>query len=79
MINIKISLVNNDYMDEGNTLSYTLLPYLNKVEDYSFLLSDSNYTMSRFIKSLTTHIFDTECEVDKGFMICSLKFDSSRL
>jgi hypothetical protein len=37
LLNIEISLVNPNFMEEGNTLSETLLPFINLVTDYSFL------------------------------------------
>lgn len=59
LINIEISLTNENYTEESSTLSETLLPYINKTEDFSFLSDESSYTMSRFIKALTNHIIDT--------------------
>ena len=79
MVNIQISLDNQSYSEESSTLQYTLLPYLNIVEDYGILIHQPSYTMSRFIKSLTDHILDTSCQVGNGFIICSLKFESSKL
>ena len=46
-------------MEEGNNLSQTLLPFLNKVTDYRFLNADSNYIITRFLNSLSKHIVDT--------------------
>jgi len=37
LLNIEVSLCNDTYHDEGNTLSYTLLPFINQVTDFSYL------------------------------------------
>jgi hypothetical protein len=57
-ININIQLVNPSYEDESSNLQHTLLPFLNMIDDYSFLKEEASYLMSRFIKSLTNHIID---------------------
>lgn len=66
-------------MEEGGTLSETMLPFLNKVDNYDFLEDESTYIMSKFVRSLTDHIIDIESKVEKGFILCSLKYDHSRL
>ena len=75
LLNIEVSLINIAYHDEGNTLSYTLLPFLNKVTDYSFLHEKSNFILNRFLNSLTRHIVDVGMEVEVGFMLFALKYD----
>lgn len=66
-------------MDEGNTLSDTLLPFLNKVYDYSFLQEKDHFIASRFLNSLVRHIIDTRVRVGMGFMLFGLKLDPSKL
>ena len=75
LLNIEVSLINATYHDEGTTLSYTLLPFLNKVTDYSFLPETSNFILTRFLNSLTRHIIDAGIEVEVGFMHFALKYD----
>ena len=79
LLNIEVSLINIAYHDEGNTLSYTLLPFLNKVTDYSFLHEKSNFILNRFLNSLTRHIVDVGMEVEVGFMLFALKYDPRQL
>ena len=73
LLNIEVSLINATYHDEGNTLSYTLLPFLNKVTDYSFLHEKSNFILTRFLNSLTKHVADAGIEVDVGLMLFALR------
>ena len=66
-------------MEEGNTLSQTLLPYLNKITDYSFLQSTDSFICSRFLSSLIRHLIDTKGGVDIGFMLFAMRVDPSKL
>ena len=66
-------------MEEGNTLSQTLLPYLNRVDDYQFLNDSTLFIANRFLNSLTQHIIDTGLKVGNGFIIFALKLDPSKL
>jgi hypothetical protein len=59
MLNIEISLVHNNYMEEGATLARTLLPYLNQLRDYHFLTEKTNFIACRFLASLVRQINDT--------------------
>jgi hypothetical protein len=63
MINLEISLVHQAYMEESGTLSRTLLPYVNKVTDYSFLGPECNFIAARFLSSLAMHITDTRSPI----------------
>ena len=56
-------------MEEGVTLGRTLLPYLNKVRDYSFVTSDSFFIHGRFLASLVTNIVDNETTIEAGFVL----------
>ena len=49
-----------------------MLPYLNKVTDYSFLGPETHFIMNRFLNSLIRHISDTRSKVALGFMLFSL-------
>lgn len=66
-------------MHESNTLQETLLPFINKVTDYSFLNNDHHYIMASFIESLSEHIIDNQSQIEQGFIIASIKFESTRL
>ena len=59
MLNIEISLVHNNYMEEGATLARTLSPYLNQLRDYHFLTEKTNFIACRFLASLVRQINDT--------------------
>jgi hypothetical protein len=72
LINLQISLSNEQLQEEGVTLSRTLLPFLDKVTDYSFLGPDTHFIMNRFLNSLITHICDTRGRVTIGFMLFAL-------
>ena len=75
LLNIEMAHVNDHIMEEGNTLSQTLLPYINGVTDFSFLCKDSDFYLCRFLAALTCHIKDTQKEVGVGFMILALKMN----
>jgi hypothetical protein len=79
MINIEISLVNTIYMEEGATLSRTLMPYLNMVTDYRFLTEETHFIASRFLASLGTHIRDTDSAVGTGFILFALHLNPRSL
>lgn len=79
MLNIEISLVNESYMEEGATLSRTLLPYLNQVEDYRFLGEDTTFIANRFLSTLITHISDTGSSVKAGFILFGLHLNPRML
>ena len=66
-------------MEEGVTLSSTLLPYLNKVQDYSFITADTFFIHGRFLASLVTHIVDTEGMVKAGFVLYGLHLNPRAL
>jgi hypothetical protein len=72
LLNLQISLSNQQLHEEGVTLSRTLLPYLNKVTDYSFLVAETQFIMNRFLNSLVRHICDTRGRVGQGFMLFCL-------
>jgi hypothetical protein len=79
LLNIEVSLVNATYHDEGNTLSYTLLPFINQVTDFTYLSERSSFILTRFLSSLSRHIVDVGLEVDVGFMLFALKYDPTQL
>ena len=66
-------MTNDKLHDEGSTLSRTLLPFLNLVTNYCFLISDTLFIMTRFLNSLVRHICDTRTSVGEGFMLFALK------
>lgn len=72
MISLEISKVNPNYMEEGATLSRTLLPYINQVTDYRFLTEETHFIANRFLASLVTHVRDTESSVAVGFVLFAL-------
>jgi hypothetical protein len=55
------------------TLSQTLLPYINKCDDYSFIRDKDSFTVTRFLESLVNYLKDTEGGVSKGFMLFGIK------
>ena len=79
MVNIEISLVNSNYMEEGATLSRTLLPYLNEVTDYCFLTEETNFIASRFLASLVTHVRDTDSTIGVGFVLFAFQLNPRSL
>ena len=79
LLNIEITLVNESLSEEGNTLSYTLLPYIDQCTDFSFLSEDSSFMVNRYLRSLVLNIKDADMTVGKGFMILALKMNPSLL
>lgn len=78
-LNIEISIDNPSLAEEANTLSVTLLPYLNQVKDYSLMKDKDHFTASRFLNSIVRHVIDTKSHVGMGFMLYGLKYDPSKL
>ena len=72
-------MFNESLNEEGNTLSYTLLPYIEQCTDFSFLSEDSSFMVNRYLKSLVLNIKDAGLKVGKGFMILVLKMNPSLL
>ena len=79
MINFEISHVHQSYMDEGATLSRTLLPYLNQVTDFSFINEDLHFVVCRFLATLVIHLQDTKEPVHVGFAIFGLHYNPRSL
>lgn len=79
MINIQISLTNQQYMEESATLSRTLFPYINKVTDYRFLGEECTFIANRFLNSLVTHVKDTDISVEVGFVKFALALNPRTL
>jgi hypothetical protein len=79
MVNIEIAQANQLYMEEGGTLSRTLLPHLNLVTDYRFLQDEAHFICSRFLASLVTHVKDTEQAVGTGFILFALRLNPRQL
>ena len=72
MVNFEISLANQTYMEESATLSVTLLPYINKVTDFSFLVEETHFIAGRFLNSLVLHITDLNESVTFGFILFAM-------
>lgn len=72
MISIQISLVHRAYMEEGGTLARTLLPYINRVTDFTFLTQDTHFISGRFLNSLVIHVRDTKESIGVGFVLFAL-------
>jgi hypothetical protein len=66
-------------MEESGTLSVTLLPYINKVTDFSFFVKDMHFIAGRFLASLTTHISDMKESVSCGFVLFALQINPRAL
>lgn len=53
------------------------MPAISAVSDFSFLDSDCQFIMSRFLNSMVRHITDHKSPVTSGFMLFSLKVNPS--
>ena len=74
-----MSLTNETFTEQGNTLSTTLLPYVNQCSDFNFTSRKHDSVLNEFLKALTQHIKDTDGDVEKGFMILALKVNPQLL
>ena len=72
MLNIEISLTHTTFMEEGATLARTLLPYLNRVTDYRFLVEETHFIATRFLDALAIHVRDTESAIGIGYILFAL-------
>ena len=79
LLNIKISLTNPSFMEQGNTLSTTLLPFIELCSDFNFLQPIHNCVLDSFLEALSQHVRDTMSTVGQGFMIFALKFNPRQL
>lgn len=79
MLNLEIALLNNQYMDEGVTLSLMLLPFLQSITDYSFLMKETNFIMGRFLHALATHHKDSNEPLSVGFIHFALHINARML
>ena len=53
MLNLKVSSEANELSEEGNTLSKTLLPYLQKCENFEFIRHDFAGVAARMTASMS--------------------------
>ena len=53
MLNLKVSSESNELSEEGNTLSKTLLPYLQKCENFEFIRHDFAGVAARMTTSMS--------------------------
>ena len=79
MLHIQICLVYESFMDEGGLLSRTLLPSIEKVTDFKFLMEEDNFIASRFLVSLALHIKDTESNIGTGFVLFAMHINPKEL
>ena len=75
LLYFEMSLTNSNMAEEGYTLTNTLLPYLNRCFDYSFLAPKMNFILNIFLNSLALHIKDTRLEVGTGFALFGIKIN----
>jgi hypothetical protein len=79
LINIDIARYNQLYMEQGATLSRTLLPFIDQVTDYCFLAEEAHFICTRFLASLSTHIRDAELSVGTGFILFAIRLNPRTL
>ena len=77
LLHLQISLTNPQVLDEGGTLSKTLLPSLSLIRDYTFLDEESTFIMTQFLNTLIRHIADHCLKVEVGFIMFALRFNPS--
>ena len=59
LLNIELGKENVSFIEQSHTLSYTLLPYLNKITDYSFISDEVTPVVIPLLSSLILHLKDT--------------------
>jgi len=79
LINLQISLTNSQLTEEGGTLSQTLMPFVDRVTDYSFIPADASHIMCRFLQSLIRHVADAQDTVGTGFILFALRYSPPSL
>ena len=79
MLHIQICLVHSTFMDEGGLLARTLLPSIEKVTGFKFLMEEDHFIASRFLASLALHIRDTESKVGAGFVLFAMLINPKEL
>ena len=79
MLNLEISLTCPAYMEQSATLSVTLLPYISKVMDFSFLVEDTHFIAGRFLAALSTHLSDMRGTLTTGFVLFALHLNPRAL
>jgi hypothetical protein len=66
-------------MEQGATLSRTLLPFIDQVNDYCFLEEEAHFICTRFLAALSVHIRDAELSVGTGFILFALRLNPRTL
>lgn len=66
-------------MDEGGLLSRTLLPSIEKVTDFMFLMEEDHFIASRFLASLSLHIRDADSKIASGFVLFAMHINPKEL
>ena len=66
-------------MEEGGTLARTLLPYINRITDFTFLTPDTHFIGGRFLNSLVIHVRDTTEAIGVGFVLYALHLNPRSL
>lgn len=52
LLNFEIGKVNFNFIEQGWMLSWTLLPYLNKTLDYTFMAEETAPLVNQYLTSL---------------------------
>lgn len=79
MLTLEIIKVNATIIEQAGTLAMILLPYVNKVSDYSFIPSDADHVMIECVTTLSNHIKDMSLNIESGFITLGLKYKPSSL
>jgi len=66
-------------MEEGGTLARTLLPYINRITDFTFLTPDTHFIGGRFLNSLVIHARDSTDAIGVGFVLFALHLNPRSL
>jgi hypothetical protein len=75
LLHLEIALVHPQLIDPSGTLSRTLIPLVNRVQDFSFLSQDSHFIFGRFLNAMILHHKDTNEPLGPGLILLALSLN----
>jgi hypothetical protein len=68
LLHLEIALVHTSVIEASGTLSRTLLPYINNVDNFNFIPNDSHFIFGRFLSAMLLHHRDTNEPLGPGLI-----------
>jgi hypothetical protein len=72
LLHLEIALVHNSIIEASATLSRTLIPIINQVNNFNFITPDSHFIFNRFLSAMLLHHKDTLEPLGAGLILLAL-------